>query len=123
LRECGFDSRPGYYFLNRYSIVQPENLFHKIGSEIPSSTVGNLFGKPCYKIEGKAFICFFEEELVCKLKPSDVEQALSLEGAQLFDPSKKDRPMKAWVQIPFPHKKSWSKFTGMAKDFVQGLIK
>ena len=26
-----------------------------------------MFGKPCFKIEGKAFICFFQNEMVFKL--------------------------------------------------------
>jgi len=37
-----------------------EDLFHSIGNAIEGATKGQLFGKHCYKIGGKAFVCFFE---------------------------------------------------------------
>ncbi|MCB0739092.1 MAG: hypothetical protein KDC92_16400, partial [Bacteroidetes bacterium] len=59
-----------------------------------------MFGKPCFKINGKAFESFFQEEMVFKLNGQDHSNALSLNGAQLFDPSGKGRAMKEWVQVP-----------------------
>lgn len=78
-----------------------------IGRAIDGATESQLFGKPCFKIEGKAFICFFMECLVCKLSGTAYTAALALEGASLFDPSGKGRPMKAWVQVPASHREQW----------------
>ena len=51
-----------------------------------------MFGKPCFKINGKAFICFFQNEMVFKLTGENHSEALSFDGTQLFDPSgKKDQ--------------------------------
>lgn len=53
-----------------------------------------MFGKPCFKVNKKAFICFFQNEMVFKLFGEVHKDALSLDGSQLFDPSGKNRPMK-----------------------------
>lgn len=99
--------------------MSPANtLFKELGDKIEDTIEGHLFGKTCYKINGKAFICFFEDCIVFKLNPEQVEHALSLSDAQLFDPSKKGRPMKAWVQIPFIHQSQWPVFTKYALDYV-----
>lgn len=93
--------------------------FEKIGNQLADSTAGKLFGKPCFKIGGKAFICFFKDALVCKLKDDHHKSALNLKGSQQFDPSGKKRPMKEWVQIPFTHKKVWKKYATSALKYVQ----
>lgn len=51
-----------------------------------------MFGKPCFKIEKKAFICFFQNEMVLKLNLNGEPHcgALGLDGSQLFDPSEKN---------------------------------
>lgn len=77
-----------------------------------------MFGKPCYKINGKAFVCFFQECMVFKLTGDTHAMALKLEGAVLFDPSGKGRAMKEWVQVPFAHKKHWTSLTNAALEYV-----
>jgi hypothetical protein len=47
------------------------------------------------------------------------EEALSLDGSNLFDPSGKKRPMKEWVQVPFDYKDKWEKFAKIAMDYVK----
>ena len=91
-------------------MTKEEKYFSELGSKLPDATAGKLFGKPCFKINGKAFVCFFQNEMVFKLNDSVHSEALELEGAQLFDPSGKKRPMKEWVQVPFSHKKQWEAF-------------
>ena len=61
---------------------------------------GQMFGKPCVKVAGKAFAAFHQDNLVFKLSGSAHEAALKLKGALLWDPSGKGRPMKQWVAIP-----------------------
>jgi len=87
--------------------MKQEELFHDTGQAINGSIKGRLFGKPCYKINGKAYCCFFQNEMVFKLSSQAHKKALALKGAKLFDPSGKNRPMKEWVQVPFSHSSFW----------------
>jgi hypothetical protein len=100
------------------SIVKEMEKFISIGENIEGSLQGNLFGKSCFKINGKPFICFFQNEMVFKLNGTAHEKALALKGAQLFDPSGKKRPMKEWVQVPYTHQKKWSTLAHEAFNYV-----
>lgn len=93
--------------------------YEAIGLAMPGAIAGQLFGKPCFKINGKAFICFFREEMVFKLSGAQHRSALSLEGSSLFDPSGKGRPMKEWVQVPFQHQDHWAEYARAALDYVK----
>jgi hypothetical protein len=97
---------------------QEERAYRNALENISNAVKSQMFGKPCYKIRGKAFVCFFENEMVFKLSGEAHQDALSLDGAQLFDPSKKGRPMKAWVQLPYHHHKQWEFFALKAVTFV-----
>lgn len=66
-----------------------------------------MFGKLCFKVRKKAFVCFFQNAMVFKLRDKAHTEALSLDGSKLFDPSGKGRTMKEWVQIPFDYKDQW----------------
>ncbi len=97
-----------------------EKYFHDVGASVDGALSGKLFGKLCFKINKKAFCCFFEDEMVFKLNGDFHKKALTLNGSQLFDPSKKGRPMKEWVQVPFEHHKHWKKFATAAAEYVGG---
>jgi len=88
------------------------------GENIANSENSQMFGKPCFKINKKAFVCFFQEAMVFKLTDEDHREALSLEGAILFDPSGKKRPMKEWVQLPYTYKDKWLDFAKSAAKYV-----
>lgn len=94
-----------------------QEVFQALGEELDAEAA-QMFGKPCFKINGKAFICFFQEEMVFKLTGDIHQKALELDGAQLFDPSGKKRPMKEWVQVPFSHADQWKQFALEAFAFV-----
>lgn len=96
------------------------DLYLEIGNSIKGAEESQMFGKPCFKINGKAFICFFENCLVCKLTGTEHKDALSLDGSELFDPSKKGRAMKEWVQIPYDYSAKWKKFAKAAHEYVKG---
>lgn len=98
---------------------EEEQLFHSIGSRLLNAEPGQLFGKPCYKVNGKAFICFFSKEMVFKLRGESHRMAMSMEGSQLFDPSGKKRPMKEWVQISFKKQIHWEAFAKEALAYIQ----
>ena len=97
-----------------------EALYLSIGEKLLNSERSQMFGKPCFKIKGKAFVCFFQDHMVFKLSGDFHNEALSLDGSQLFDPSAKGRPMKEWVQVPFEYSDEWEKFAGAAKNYVEG---
>jgi hypothetical protein len=95
-----------------------ERAFHDTGCAIKNAEPGQMFGKPCFKINGKAFVCFFEECMVFKLTGKAHEEALKLNGAKLFDPSGKGRAMKEWVQVPFAHQREWNKLCNAALKYL-----
>jgi hypothetical protein len=78
-----------------------------------------MFGKPCYKIGGKAFLCFFENCAVFKLGGDPFKTAMGFSGSKLFDPSGKGRAMKEWVQVKGIHQAEWKKLAKAACTFVK----
>jgi hypothetical protein len=98
--------------------MSEESLFVSIGDEMQDAVPGQLFGKTCFKINGKAFICFLKNEMVFKLSGYSHKKALALTGAQLFDPSGKKRPMKEWVQVPSHYHDNWKFLATEALQYV-----
>jgi hypothetical protein len=87
----------------RYDAIADE-----LVAENPDVQLGQMMGMPCIKVGGKMVIGIWNEEMVFKLPDEAVrEQALALEGAQLFDPSEKGRAFKEWVQVPAAHMSEW----------------
>ena len=103
---------------NNKSDSMEKELFLETGRSFEDVVESQMFGKPCFKIKGKAFICFFQNEMVFKLNGDYHSEALSFDGTQLFDPSGKNRPMKEWVQVPFEYSKSWKKLALQALKYV-----
>jgi len=101
-------------------MAKEETFYIAIGQKIKDAEQSQMFGKPCFKINGKAFVCFFQNEMVFKLTGDIHQEALSLDGSQLFDPSGKKRPMKEWVQVPYDYKDKWDKFAKAALKYVKG---
>lgn len=99
--------------------TKEEKIYIETGQKIKSAEQSQLFGKPCFKINGKAFICFFKQCMVFKLTGDKHAEALSLDGSTLFDPSGKNRPMKEWVQVPFDYKAKWAGFAKAAYNYVK----
>jgi hypothetical protein len=96
-----------------------ETLYVEIGQKLKDAEQSQMFGKPCFKINKKAFISFFENCMVFKLSGDDHKNALSLDGSHLFDPSGKKRPMKEWVQVPYAYKEKWPVFAKAALGYVK----
>lgn len=101
-------------------MTKEEEFYISIGQKIKNAEQSQMFGKPCFKIGGKAFICFFQNEMVFKLTGEAHNDALSLDGSQLFDPSGKKRPMKEWVQLPFDYSNDWAEYAQSAMEYVNG---
>jgi len=88
----------------------------------PHVARAKMFGMPSVKVNGNAFLGYFEGDLICKLTGGERDAALKLKGAKLFDPMG-GRPMKEWVQIPAAHATKWKKFADAAQKFVETLPK
>ena len=70
--------------------------------------LSQMMGMPALKRGGKLWVGFWKGEMVFKLvEPAERERALTFEGAHLFDPGERDRPMKEWVVVPEVHAKEW----------------
>jgi hypothetical protein len=63
---------------------------------------GAMFGSRAFMLNGKSIGCLKGEVLAFKLgaETPELVEALTLPGAELFDPSAHDRPFKDWVAIP-----------------------
>jgi hypothetical protein len=98
-------------------------LFDQIARDLAVSydgvTTGQIFGKACIKTNGKALAAFFQGDIALKLTGDDHRAALALDGARLWDPSGKHRPMKEWVQIPFACAGTWPDLAVQALKYVE----
>lgn len=99
---------------------QPHSAYIDAAQKIAGAEESQMFGKPCFKTGGKAFVAFFQDEMVFKLTGDAHADALGLAGAQLFDPSGKGRAMREWVQVPFEHKDLWPELANAAAKYVAG---
>jgi hypothetical protein len=104
--------------------VTPDHCFDEIAESLAArgATAGAMFGKRALKAEGKAFACLKGDRLAFRLgtgSPVHAE-ALALPGAELFDPSGKDRPFKDWVAIPVTHSETWPRYAEAALDGLGG---
>jgi len=77
-----------------------------------------MFGKACLKVAGKAFMAQHKEWVVFKLGGAHREKALTLKGAELWDPSGKGRPMKEWIALPVSESKHFQAFADAALSYV-----
>jgi hypothetical protein len=97
---------------------EEEQIFIEACAEIKGAVQSQMFGKPCFKIGGKAFACFYNKEMVFKLSGDVHEDALSLDASVLFDPSGKGRPMKEWVQVSAKYAARWKAYAKAAARYV-----
>ena len=81
-------------------------------------TAGQMFGKACLKIKGKAFVAQHLDTVVFKLTSSSHEKALAIPGATLWDPSGKGRPMKEWVAVPAGASRNFKTLASAALAYV-----
>ena len=97
--------------------IEFENLIEYL-AENHDGVAGQMFGKKCIKVNGKAAVALFNESLVFKLPKETHKQAMSLTGSILWDPSGKGRAMKEWVQVLTEHKSSYIEFAKSSAAYV-----
>jgi hypothetical protein len=98
--------------LGRYDEIV-DDLLHRHGD----AERVQMMGMPCVKANGKLVAGYSatEDAMVFKLVDDAVrEHALTLEGAHLFDPSRRGRPMTKWVAVPPTHSDEWPKLAETA---------
>jgi hypothetical protein len=102
----------------KVSTPQWEQLLADVRALHPDVTSGAMFGMPCAKVAGKAFMGSFDGGVVFKLDEPLREQALALAGSELFDPSG-NRPMREWIVVTAEHEDRWPQLAKAAMDKVQ----
>ena len=91
-------------------------------SPLEGVSAGQMFGKACLKIHGKAFVAQHNDTLVFKLTGMPHQQALALKGALLWDPSGKGRPMKEWVALPSAQNHDFNTLAHAALTYVAAAL-
>ncbi len=87
-------------------------------SENKCVETGQMFGKACLKVSGKAFIAQHQHHVVFKISGEAHQTAMALSGATLWDPSGKGRPMKEWVALGAEHSRHFAALSTSAIEYV-----
>ena len=101
------------------AVAEYEKLVQSLCAQ-PGVAAGQMFGKPCLKVGGKAFAAQHKEAVVFKLTGTEHARAVALPGAALWDPSGKGRPMKEWVALPARCNESFAALAAAAQLYVAG---
>src|SRR5215218_9555262 len=91
-------------------------------TNIPGVDIGQMFGKACIKIHGKAFLALHKDTVVFKVTGIIHKKALATPGAAQWDPSGKGRPMKEWIAIPAVERRAFKEFAKAALEYVAADI-
>ena len=71
-------------------MLPEEKFYTETGLTLPQAEQSQMFGKPCFKINEKAFACFFENEMVIKLDSITHKEAMSLDGSKFLTRQRKE---------------------------------
>jgi len=64
-------------------MTKEKKLFTDIGEGMGDAELGQMFSTTCLKVNGKAFACIFQKEMVFKPSREHHEKTLAFAGAQL----------------------------------------
>lgn len=102
--------------------AEPATVFRSVATELQPAGVetGMMFGHPALTIDGTVFACEFYGAMAFKLGHETTVhgEALLLPGAILFDPSRRDRPFRDWVEVPATGAAHWPMLAQAALDHV-----
>ena len=118
--KSGSRAFPGDRYYER-SPVTVEKAYLDTGRSLGDVEESQMFGKPCFKVNGKAFMSLFDNCVVFKLDGKVHEEAMKLKGSKLFDPSGKGRAMKEWVEVTVSNKSKYKDFARSAMSYVKSL--
>lgn len=104
-------------------MAEAEKYFTELAIEIPGAQEGKMFGALCLKApNGKAFVLFKNGNIAIKLNGSVLDEALSLDGASVFEPSE-GKQMNGWVQIPLEYQSKWKEYAHIAFNEAEKIEK
>jgi hypothetical protein len=84
----------------------------------PDVQLGQMMGMPIIRYGGKIIAGYWHDMMAFKFADDgEREQALALDGAELFDPSGQGRSMRKWVAVPFAHAAKWEELADKALRF------
>ena len=107
--------------LNTLHIMNALDYFHTLGEKNADLKLSKMFGAECFKTaNGKAAAIIYHNDLVVKLEPVELEDALCTKGSKMFEPME-GRPMNGWVIIPYARKNEWQKYLELATEYVKAL--
>lgn len=104
-------------------MIEAQELYLKIASQLPDTTQGKMFGALCLKApNGKAGVLFKNDQIAFKLEEPLLQETLQLPGSQIFSPAT-GRPMNGWVQLPYEYAEKWPDLAQKAMAYVSTLKK
>ena len=95
------------------------DLVEDLGADV---RVGKMFGRSAVLYRGKLIACFVPTGCTIPLDDPEHAAALALDGATLFDPSGKGRPMKVWVVLGPEHAAHLPRFARAAARRIDALL-
>ncbi len=99
-------------------MTKAEELYYQIADATPNATKGKMFGALCLKApNGKAGVMFWKDYMVFKLPTIELNEALSMDGIQMFTPMD-NRAMNGWAQVPYDYADRWKQWAQQAMAFV-----
>ncbi|MBI5927681.1 MAG: TfoX/Sxy family protein [Chloroflexi bacterium] len=84
-------------------------------------TPRQMFGSPNLMANGYAFAALYHDDLIVKLKPDDLAEAMALTEVKGFDPMETGKVMTGWVQIPPQHAEQWERFARAALEYIREM--
>jgi hypothetical protein len=102
------------------AVAKYETLIEAFVGE-PGVGRSQMFGKACLKVNEKAFVAQHMGSVIFKLDDADHVAAMGIEGAALWDPSGRGRPMKGWVSVPHLQSRHYAQLAIAALNFVRLL--
>lgn len=105
-------------------MTKAEEIFNIISINIDGAIKSRMFGALCLKAvnNGKAFVMLWKGYMIFKLTGDDLQNALSLDGAKIFEPAE-GRPMGGWVQLDDAYINEWESLALQAYNYVKVLSK
>ena len=75
-----------------------ENALHKMVKDVPGATLGQMFGFPAYKIDGKLGLSVASNGIILKVGATRAKQLAGQPGLSSYEPQP-GRVWKDWVLV------------------------
>ncbi|MEQ8535830.1 MAG: hypothetical protein RIB86_28490 [Imperialibacter sp.] len=103
-------------------MTRTEELFHEIAESLPKAKKSKMFGAICVKApNGKAAFMAWKDNLVFKLEGEAQNEALSLDGCEVFRPMPERPPMGGWIRVPVDYENKWPALAAKSLAYVKTL--